>query len=230
MSVIHAHFPSCTARSGGKCIGCEWRRYALSAFIALSFGTGEYIAGKMLVSVAAQGDAIHLFGDAFQSGISTTIALLAFYHKKSEDKWRSRGGYIQALCIALAGVVILYEALYEPSAPRSGSAMILLGAIATAVALVRIRIVHAGWDFEKTTRETFLAIRKRRKINPTALGELFHIFLDVATSLAVLLAGIGIVLASNTEIDRVAALYVIAPVAFLSAIAVVVFAHHEHHH
>ena len=230
MSVSHTHLPSCPTQTGGRCFGCEWRRYAYSALIALTFGACEYYVGRKLWSLAAQGDAIHLFGDALQSTISTTIALLAFYHKASEHAWRRWGGYIQALGIALAGVVILHEALYEASAPRSGSAMILLGTVATIVALIRIRIVHAGWDFGKTINEIRGAIVARRKINPTALGELFHIMLDVATSLAVLVTGIIITIAGNIAVDRSAALYVIAPVAFLSAAAVLLFAHREHVH
>ena len=214
--VTHKHLPLCPSTRGGVCV-CESNRYLLSALIALIGGAIEYGLGLFIGSASARGDAIHLFGDGGMSVFAALIVFAVLKNPHSEKKIRTGGAFLQAGMLALAGIFIWVDiAHHEGVAPRSGPQLLILGLGATTVALMRVWVVHPEW---------------RRSV--TGKGEMLHIVIDVLTSVAVIIAGVG-VLCGVGALDKVLAMYLIAPVAILNACYILWHtlsdADHTHHH
>ena len=232
MGFAHSeHLPWCPVRkTHGTCYGCEWRRYAASLLIAVFFGGIEYTVGLYYQSVSAQGDAIHLFGDGLQSGVSALIAFLVFRHTLSGHHFRAWGAYLQALLLFIAGVFIIHEALGQRIPPREPLLIAVIGTLATSGAVLRFYAVHNGWHIAHSVRQLSGALLRHERVNVTALGEISHIVTDFATSIAVVIAGLWQAFTGNASVDQSIALYGIAPVVFFSALLVLIFARREHGH
>lgn len=198
----------------------------MSATLAFAFSVFEYAAAVVLTSLSAEADALHLFGDGGQSALA---ALFAYIAQDRTERWATWSAYLQAMCLAAAGTLILWRIGSSDIHPREALAMIGLGAIATVVALWRLKIAHGTWDFRHLAASVLGAIRYRATLDKFAVVEAIHVFLDVVTSAFVLLTGVLMLAGLENNADRYFA-YATAAVAFASSIVVVILARMGHHH
>ncbi len=206
-----------------------WKRLRASATLAFGFSVIEYVTALLLTSLSAEADALHLFGDGGQSALAAIFAYIA--HDRTE-RWATWSAYLQATCLAAAGALILWRVGGSDVHPREALAMIGLGAIATSVALWRLKTAHGKWDFRHLAVSIWAAIQHQAALDKFAVVEAIHVFLDVVTSAFVLLTGVLMLVGLENNADRYFA-YATAVVAFASSIVVVILArmgHHDHNH
>lgn len=204
-----------------------WKKLRTSALIAFAFAAFEYAAALYLVSLAAEADATHLFGDGGQSAAAALFAYIAA--RTGSEYWERRGAYFQALCLTVAGAFILWRLAGDHAHPRDALAVSALGVVATLAALWRLRSTHGSLNLSAMCREIVGAICSHQQINKSVAAEVVHVFLDLVTSVFVLLSGLLILSGVDTAVDRYFG-YAGAAVAFGSALVVWFLARAGHHH
>ncbi len=177
----------------------EKRRYALSARIAFLAGTIFLFAALFILTAVGVGDATHLIADGFVSLVSWKISSNVEQNHDQEAVIRRRGAYVQATLLVVAAAIIVVETYLHEHEPRSALQMMALGAASTMVALWRFSIVHPEW---------------RRSI--TGKGEVWHVAIDLGTSVTVAIAGFLLWYFAIPAIDRWAG-YAVAAIAVLGA-------------
>lgn len=202
------------------------RRCFFSFSIALLGFAVLYTGGRILGSAAAQGDAIHLLADGAQSGFLALMVVLSQTKRLARFKTHVLGARAQALFLTAAGVAILFETWHHTETPRSPEVIILLGMFSTAVATLRVKVVHEGWNFKETALLVVRSLTKKQRIDLVIIAELSHVMLDVITSVFVIMSGVWLYFGGTEAIDRLGA-YAVASVAFLSATLVWRIADHH---
>lgn len=205
----------------------RWHPLAWSAAIALGVGVIEYILATLLWSASAEADALHLLGDAAQSGTAAAFAYAAA--RTGNSTIESRSAYVQSLCLIAAGGYIIWEVASHEKQPREALQLLLLGAAATLAALVRLRVTHGSWEIPQLGIRIWRALRYQEAIDRFATVESVHVVLDLLTSFFVFLTGFLIWQGYEPGLDRIFG-YAGSIVAFASAIVTFMLARMGHHH
>lgn len=206
-----------------------WKRLRLSALIAFAFGTVEFFSALFFLdSLSAEADAWHLFGDGMQSALAAAFAYMAM--RNDSRVIASCSAHLQAFCLAAAGGIIGWRMVIHDAHPRSAEAMVLMGLIATAVALYRLKVAHGGWDFWALAKSIIAGLLGQARLDLFAVVEAIHVFLDVLTSVFVLVTGLQMLAGGSGAIDRHFG-WASAGVAIASAFVVYALDRSgEHHH
>ncbi|MDQ2935065.1 MAG: cation diffusion facilitator family transporter [Chloroflexota bacterium] len=186
----HAHGQSAAAAGRGRLV-------AVLALVT-AFLVVEIIGGLLTNSLALLADAGHMFTDA--AGIG--LALLAiWFAQRAATVDKSFGYYRVEIFAAVANAVvlfgiavyILYEAIQRFASPPEviGLPMLGIAAVGLVVNLVSMRLLQAGADTSLNLRGAYLEV----------IG-------DLLGSVAVIVAGVVIIVTGWTPIDPIASVVI----------------------
>ena len=169
--------------------------------MVVAFLVVEVIGGLLTNSLALLADAGHMFTDA--AGIG--LALLAIWFARRPATAEKSFGYYRieifaavtnAVILFVVAGFILYEAIQRFSAPPEvlGLPMLGIASVGLVVNLVSMRLLQAGAETSLNLRGAYLEV----------LG-------DLLGSVAVIVAGLVIILTGWTPIDPIASVVIAAP-------------------
>ena len=193
--------PDALGHAHGRSAAAAGQQRLLTVFVLVSaFLVVEVVGGLLTNSLALIADAGHMFTDA--AGIGLALLAIAFAKRPATPE-RSYGYYRVEIFAAVVNAVILfavagfivYEAIQRLGSPPEvlGMPMLAIAAVGLVVNLVAIRLLRAGAASSLTIRGAYLEV----------LG-------DLLGSVAVIVAGLVIVLTGWTPIDAIASLLVAA--------------------
>lgn len=186
----HVHFASAA--------GARSRRLLVVLVLVVVYLVAEVVGALLTNSLALLADAGHMFTDA--AGIGLALLAIWFARRPSTPE-KSFGYYRLEIFAAVANAVILfgvaayilYEAIQRFAEPPEviGLPMLAVATGGLVVNLVSMRLLHAGAQASLNLRGAYLEV----------LGDLFG-------SVAVIVAGVVIVLTGWTPIDPIASVLI----------------------
>lgn len=179
--------------------GAHAGRLGLAAGLNTAFGVVQIIVGLAIGSVVVLADAAHQAVDAL--GLITAFVAVRVSMRPVSERWSygmgkadALGGFTSALLLLASVGWIVVESirrLVDPE-PVDGSAVVLIGVLATVVNALGVVLVGHGHGDEA------LSLRAAR----------LHLLTDLAGSIVVVLAGIGLATGGPDWIDPVASLLI----------------------
>lgn len=174
------------------------RRLVLVLVLVLGYLVVEVVAGILTNSLALLADAGHMFTDA--AGIGLALLAIWFAQRPATPE-KSFGYYRVEIFAAIANAIILfgvaayilYEAVRRLAAPPEvvGPPMLVVAIVGLIVNLVSMRLLHAGAQTSLNLRGAYLEV----------LG-------DLLGSVAIIVAGLVIILTGWTPIDPIASVVI----------------------
>ena len=174
------------------------RRLVIVMVLVLGFGAVEVIGGWLTGSLALLADAGHMATDA--AGLLLALLAIGIARRPATPE-RSFGYYrveifaavLNAVILLVVAAVIVFEALQRAGQPPEVLAvpMLVIAAVGLIVNIVSIRLLHAGAQSSLNLRGAYLEV----------MGDLFG-------SVAVVVAGLVILVTGWTPIDTIASVFI----------------------
>ena len=188
------------SRPAGSAASAGARRMGIVLSLVVGYLAVEVAAGLLTNSLALLADAGHMLTDA--AGIGLALLAIWFAGRPATPE-KSFGYYrieifaavINAVILFGVAAFVLYEAIQRFAAPPQvvGLPMLGVAAVGLVINLVSMRLLHAGAQGSLNLRGAYLEV----------LGDLFG-------SVAVIVAGLVIVLTGWTPIDPIASVVIAA--------------------